>query len=131
MPRTLRKQQWRGDEIVVAWQSFATQTDTIIAGTRLRGDHPMVREFPQHFVPADTPQSEMPTVWDFVPEPNPGTFIRSAGADIPDEEAAICHTAFTRGIHVVGKGERRRWDDELVQATRDLWRMAPLPVPEK
>jgi hypothetical protein len=37
--------------VYVAAFSFATQTDTIAGGTRLRGDHPIVQRNAAHWVP--------------------------------------------------------------------------------
>ena len=45
------------DGIYVAWESFGTANPdlTVRAGTKLRGDHEAVRDYPQFFMPADTP----------------------------------------------------------------------------
>jgi hypothetical protein len=120
--------KFEDDEVVVAVTSFAFGNQVVTTGTRLRGSDPTVRQWPDAFVRDGTPKSEWPRfappVFDHPPE-----FHRVADP-IPDEEAAVCTVAFSKGRDSVAKGERRRWDDELVQATRDFWRMAPLPVPE-
>jgi hypothetical protein len=49
---------------------------------------------------------------------------------IQDAEAAVFTTSYTGGGVAFDRGVRRRWDDRVVQAHREFWRMAPQPVPE-
>jgi hypothetical protein len=66
MPRQRTKNRFKADQLVVCWQTAGVD-DAIVPGgvirkgTRLRGGHPWVKEFPQFFVAADTPDDEWPS----------------------------------------------------------------------
>jgi hypothetical protein len=116
------------DEIVVAWCSGATGDYVIRRGERLRGDDPRVIALPGIFARDGTPTSELPNVWQHVPEPAQDE-PRAHAEPIPDEDAAVCVRAFTLGRRYVAVGERFRIDDPIVQRNKELFRTAPLPIP--
>lgn len=53
------------DEVYIAWQGFASALGDVAQGAKLRGDDPIVNAHPDMFVPADTPTSEWPSVFDY------------------------------------------------------------------
>lgn len=48
----------------------------------------------------------------------------------PETEVAECYTTYSLGTSYYKRGCRLRWDDPIVQAHRDFWRMVALPVPK-
>ena len=66
------KRRFTDREVVIAWQGFAVEVGgmphVIPTGTRLRGDHPVVRHSPEAFVRDGTPEGEWPTRFDAVVE---------------------------------------------------------------
>ncbi len=66
MPRVKprRPKKFKPDEVVVCWQSFATERDVIPKGARLRGDHAAVQACPHNFVADGTPDAETPSEFD-------------------------------------------------------------------
>jgi hypothetical protein len=59
----------RADQIAVAWQGGAWGEYAVERGTRLRGDHPMVKHLGEAlFVPDGTPENEWPTFLDGIVE---------------------------------------------------------------
>ena len=123
--RLSKRPKFGPDEIVIATQGIAVGDFVIPRGTRLRGEHPVVRQVPQHFVPDGTPASEWPSMWASIPEPAQEPAPRPP---IPDEEAAVAVEAFTYGNRHVPKGARLRRDDELVKAHPLLFRTPAMPV---
>jgi hypothetical protein len=55
------KQKPKADTLYVCFESFASDSrdGNCARGTRLRGDHPIVRNYPQFFVPDGTPDDEL------------------------------------------------------------------------
>jgi hypothetical protein len=56
------KQKPRADTLYVCFESFATSDPELAGcgkGTRLRGDHPVVKRWPQFFVRADSADDEI------------------------------------------------------------------------
>lgn len=120
------------EKVYVATTSFASEHPVphlvVRRGTRLKGDHPAVAAFFESFVEDGVPPSEWPRPAPREAPQEPPAFHRIAEA-IPDEECAIAMFAYSKGSLGIAKGERRLWNDPVVQADRGLWKMAPLPVP--
>lgn len=132
MPRVKSKRpKFKDTDVVIAWQAVAVDTPegefTIARGTRLRGSHPAVKAATWCFAADGTPDEEIPKPPAPDPQPHVPEFYRPAPR-IPDEEAAVCVTAFTAGRRHVAKGQRLRRDDPLVQANAELFRTPPMPV---
>ena len=75
-PKSKPKSPFRKDQLVVAWRSLGVSYDIspsgfISKGTRLRGDHLWVREFPDSFIPDDTPSDEIPNEFVGLGAPEP------------------------------------------------------------
>jgi hypothetical protein len=117
------------DEIVVAWTSGATADHVIRRGERLRGDDPRVIALPGIFVRDGTPTSELPNVWQHVPEPAQDEPLVRVAPAIPDSEAAVAVASFTVAGRYIGKGSRLRRSDPVVKQHPELFRTAPLPIP--
>jgi hypothetical protein len=57
--------------LVVCWRSFAGNDVAGVKGRRYRADDPIATEHPDHFIPADTPESEWPRDDVLAPPPEP------------------------------------------------------------
>jgi hypothetical protein len=66
MPSTKSK-----PDLAICWQSFASQTHAVSRGTTFPADDPIVEQYGEHFVSADTPESLWPRPNWIVPEPEP------------------------------------------------------------
>jgi hypothetical protein len=63
MPRVLKRPKVEADRLYRCWMPFSGDDDngvpvTIQSGTRLLGNHPAVRKWPQFFVSDDAPDDE-------------------------------------------------------------------------
>jgi hypothetical protein len=132
MPRVVPKRHpFTADDVVVAWQSFAWDGPegrpyTITPSMRLRGDHPAVVANPAYFSKADLPSAEVPNLWDHVSAPvQPEPEYHRVQPPIPDDEAAVCMTAFQIGFggKYVAKNQRLRRDDPLVTENPEFFRI--------
>ena len=119
-----RRAKFQDDEVVVATQGIAMGEYVVSRGTRLRGDHPLVRQLPQHFVADGVPEGEWPNMWATMREPAQ----EPARQEIPDAEAVVAIESFLAGHRHVPKGARLRRDDPLVKAHPQLFRTPALPV---
>ena len=122
-----RRAKFEDEEIVVATQGVATGDYTIARGTRLRGNHPVVQAVPSVFVSDGIPESEWPSMWASLPEPNNESSYPQP-EPIPDEEAAVAVESFSVGERNIPRGARLRRDDKLVKAHPQLFRTPALPV---
>jgi len=140
MANPFKAPKFRDDEVAVAWQTFAGDgiPEVIKRGTRLRGNHPAVRRWPQFFVADGTPANEWPTNDDL-----PGVKEAAAEADrrfraeqaqkyptVPAEEAVVCIQGFAIGQVAVQEGEVRRRDSEIVQKYPQYFAEWPRPLTE-
>lgn len=60
MPTLSKTKKPEADKLYVCWQGFAGDQFACPRGTRLRGDHPLVRKFFERFVEDGTPEWEWP-----------------------------------------------------------------------
>ena len=74
------------DQILVATQSFATNSRVVHRGERVRANDPIVGDG-RWFAPEETPESERPNFWNDMPAPPPHT--PSAGFDVSVGSIAI------------------------------------------
>jgi hypothetical protein len=124
------KKRYRDDEIAIAWQGFSVGDVVVSCGERLRGSHPMVRAYPQHFVPDGTPPAEWPTGWDVVEK---AAYVPKVTRKAPPtkviEGAVICSMTFLERSSgkTVTKGTVLSADDPFVQ--RHPGYFAPIEVP--
>jgi hypothetical protein len=58
-------------DLVVCWRSLAGNDVRGVKDKRYRADDPIVTAHPEHFVPADLPESEWPSDTFVAPEPEP------------------------------------------------------------
>jgi hypothetical protein len=58
-------------ELAVYWQSFASQTTAVSRGTTFPADDPVVKQYAEHFVSAEIPESQWPRANWIVPEREP------------------------------------------------------------
>jgi hypothetical protein len=103
MPRLRTKASFTRDQIVVCWRTIGVSYDivpegVIRKGTRLRGNHPWVREFPEHFIDADTPDDEWPNEFAGLAEPPPYESHVHLPDRLPDDELVRCVNSITVGF---------------------------------
>jgi hypothetical protein len=105
MPRlkSRPKNKFKRDELVVCFTTVGVPYDiaaegVIKKGTRLRGNHPWVREFPQYFCSVDTPDDEWPNEFAGVGRPTPHEPATNIPETLPDNELVLCVQNITYGI---------------------------------
>jgi hypothetical protein len=113
------KQKFSASDRVVAWRSFGHASGFVQLGETYRGSHPVVQQFPDHFILADTPLSEWPNGFVDPPEHEPeapGTpgsvFIKPA--PLP-HETCFCTVNFRKGNRQFRIGEAYRMTDPIVR----------------
>jgi hypothetical protein len=139
MPRLLpRARKFKPDDLVRPLQSFSGNDEdgvpfVLNPSDRLRADHPIVRRLPQHFVRADSADSEIREARTAFaaefPEARPARDERIRILDpIPEKEAAVAAETFSAGDRFVQKGQRLRRSDPLVRAYPELFATPATPL---
>jgi hypothetical protein len=115
MPRLRPKHKFKADQLVVCWQTGGVD-DTIVPdgvifkGTRLRGNHPWVKAYPQFFVAADTADDELPSPFEGLGRGAPYEPATTILEQLPPEELVECTNSITVGLGgVLGFEKGRRY----------------------
>jgi hypothetical protein len=102
------------DQILVATQSFATETRVVHRGERVRANDPIVGDG-RWFVPEETPESERPNMWTEMesppaPVPSPGFNVSVRSIEIPVHRRVVARESlWFQGSWAPGSiGEQRQ-----------------------
>jgi hypothetical protein len=103
MPRLRTKNKFKRDQTVVCWRTFGAPyslvPDGVVRkGTKLRGNHPWVKEFPEHFMDADTPDDEWPNEFVGLAEPPPNESHHKLRDRLPADQLVRCVNSITVGL---------------------------------
>jgi hypothetical protein len=103
MPRLRAKKKFKPGQTAVCWRAFGAPSSVvpegvIRKGTRLRGNHPWVREFPEHFIDAGTPDDEWPNEFAGLVEPPPHESHVNVLDRLPADELVRCVNSITVGL---------------------------------
>ena len=101
MSRLRTKTKFKPNQI--CWRTFGAPSSVVPEGvvhkgTKLLGGHPWVREFPQHFIDADTPDDEFPSEFVGLAEPPPHESHVNVLDRLPADELVRCVNSITVGL---------------------------------
>jgi len=125
--KALTKREINAEAVYVAWTSGAAALPdgseiVFKRGQQFRGSAAIVRERPNLFVEAGTPQSEWPNEWTSIIERDMAADAamraeqaRNAAPEIPVDRRVYCAQSFRAGARTFHQGQVYSLDDEVVK----------------